>query len=232
MAGVVIVTGCSSGLGLSTSVELVKEGYHVVGVDVQPSPQETSSTFEFHLLDLSGTLRDEDFSSIIQDRPIHALVCVAGISKGAKLSALTDEDWAHSLQVNLTSVMQLCRSSHDHIVDGGRIVLIGSPVGIAGAKKPSYAASKAGLHGLTMSISREFGPRQILVNTVLPGPMITGMTSDWSDERRESIAQETRLGRLCEPVEVARMIVFLLSKDCTFLTASLIDMTAGSLFGH
>lgn len=232
MSNIVIVTGCSSGLGLATSIELVSEGYHVVGIDVQPSPQEASPLFEFHSLDLSGTIRNEEFQNIIQDRAIHALVCCAGVSKGAKLSELTDEDWAFSLQVNLTSVMQLCRSTTNHLVDGGRIVLIGSPVSIAGAKKPSYAASKAGLHGLTMSISRELGPRQILVNTILPGPMITGMTSDWSEKRRESIAQETRLARLCEPVEVARMIKFLLSKDCTYLTASMIDMTAGSLFGH
>ena len=83
-----------------------------------------------------------------------------------------------------------------------------------------------------MSVSRTLGKRQIQVNSILPGPMITGMTSDWSVEKRERIADETYLGRLCMPEEVAAVIRFLLSEECSYLTASVIDMTAGSMFGH
>ena len=94
--------------------------------------------------------------------------------------------------------MRICQLADSQLMDGGRIVLVGSPVAFAGANKPSYAASKAALHGLTMSVSRQLGKRGICVNTVLPGPMITGMTSDWSDEKRSRIAQETRLNRLAK----------------------------------
>jgi NAD(P)-dependent dehydrogenase (short-subunit alcohol dehydrogenase family) len=83
-----------------------------------------------------------------------------------------------------------------------------------------------------MSVSRDLGKRNILVNTILPGPMMTGMTEDWSQEKIDRISKETRLNRLCEPIEVANVINFLLSNQSSFMTASIVDMTAGSLFGH
>jgi NAD(P)-dependent dehydrogenase (short-subunit alcohol dehydrogenase family) len=83
-----------------------------------------------------------------------------------------------------------------------------------------------------MSVSRDLGKRNILVNTILPGPMMTGMTEDWSQEKIDRISKETRLNRLCEPMEVANVINFLLSNQSSFMTASIVDMTAGSLFGH
>jgi NAD(P)-dependent dehydrogenase (short-subunit alcohol dehydrogenase family) len=83
-----------------------------------------------------------------------------------------------------------------------------------------------------MSVSRDLGKRNILVNTILPGPMMTGMTEDWSQEKIDRISKETRLNRLCEPIEVANVINFLLSNQSSFMTASIVDLTAGSLFGH
>ena len=83
-----------------------------------------------------------------------------------------------------------------------------------------------------MSVSRDLGKRNILVNTILPGPMMTGMTEDWSQEKIDRISTETRLNRLCEPMEVANVINFLLSNQSSFMTASIVDLTAGSLFGH
>jgi NAD(P)-dependent dehydrogenase (short-subunit alcohol dehydrogenase family) len=83
-----------------------------------------------------------------------------------------------------------------------------------------------------MSVSRDLGRRNILVNTILPGPMMTGMTEDWSQEKIDRNSKETRLNRLCEPIEVANVINFLLSNQSSFMTASIVDLTAGSLFGH
>jgi NAD(P)-dependent dehydrogenase (short-subunit alcohol dehydrogenase family) len=105
-------------------------------------------------------------------------------------------------------------------------------VAIAGARKPSYAASKAALHGLTMSVSRSFGKRGICVNTVLPGPMITGMTKDWPVEKRASIANETRLKRLAKPEDVAYVITQMLDKKWSYMSSSIVDLTCGSLYGH
>ena len=114
----------------------------------------------------------------------------------------------------------------------GSILNVGSPVGIVGARKPQYAASKAALHGLTMSAARALGSDGIRVNLLLPGPTITGMTADWSEEQRERVAQGTFLKRMCQPEEIGEMVAFLVSDNSRYLTASVIDMTAGSMMGH
>ena len=128
--------------------------------------------------------------------------------------------------------MRICQLADLHMMDGGRIVLVGSPVAFAGANKPSYAASKAALHGLTMSISRQFGKRGICVNTVLPGPMITGMTNDWSEEKRLRIAEETRLNRLAKPEDIAHVIGQMMGEKWSYMSAAIVDMTCGSMYGH
>ena len=136
------------------------------------------------------------------------------------------------MQVNVTSAMLICQLADELMVDNGRIILVSSPVAITGARKPSYAASKAALHGLTMSVSRSFGKRGICVNTVLPGPMITGMTNDWPVQRRASIASETRLNRLAKPEDVAYVITQMLDGKWSYMSSSIVDLTCGSLYGH
>lgn len=232
MSTLCIVTGSSSGLGLATSAHLVGLGYTVLGLDLNPPEGILSPHFEFLKLDLSEPNLENLVLGALADRQLHGIVHCAAVSKGNNITNLTDEDWNSSLEINLSSAMRLCRLASTTMVDFGKIILIGSPVAFAGATKPSYAATKAGLHGLTMSVSRELGKRNILVNTILPGPMMTGMTSDWSEEKIARISKETRLNRFCKPIEVAHTIAFLLSKECSFMTASMVDMTAGSMFGH
>lgn len=228
----VVITGTSSGLGLETSIHLLEEGYTVIGIDINPQTGISHPRFESVTMDLSCVSLEQTVVEVLSERTLYAMIHCAGVSIGDKVSRLSDKDWSKSIEVNLTSAMRLCRLSSKHMIEGGRILLIGSPVGLVGANKPSYAASKAGLHALTMSVSREVGLRGILVNTILPGPMFSGMTSDWSQEKQNRIASETRIGRLCDPMEVAQLIGFLLSSQCSYMTASIIDMTAGSMFGH
>lgn len=232
MNGITVVTGCSSGLGRATCTLLLDLGYDVIGLDQNPNCGIDHPNFSLVHCDLIDKNLELILSAALVGRGLYAIVHCAGVSIGGKIGDLTDNDWDLSLETNLGSAMRLCRLAATQMLDGGRIVLIGSPVAFAGANKPSYAASKAGLHGLTMSVSRDLGKRNILVNTILPGPMMTGMTEDWSQEKIDRISKETRLNRLCEPMEVANVINFLLSKQSSFMTASIVDMTAGSLFGH
>ncbi|WP_299311920.1 SDR family oxidoreductase, partial [uncultured Halomonas sp.] len=162
------------------------------------------------------------------------LVNLVGVSRGKPIEQLEDNDWAASFDINVTPAMRLIRlvAPGMRTAGAGSIVNVGSPVGLVGANKPSYAASKAALHGLTMSAARNLGSSGVRVNLLLPGPTITEMTRDWPEERRRAVAQGTFLKRLCQPEEIADMIAFLLGDRSTYLTGSVIDMTAGSLWGH
>ncbi len=227
---VVLVTGTSSGLGKATAKILLKHNFCVIGVD-RLSTKIQHDAYTHLEMDLA-----QFDAELIQNKLVcgdwFGFIHCAGISQGGKLDSLSVEDWNLSLDVNVTSAMKICQLADSHMMDGGRILLVGSPVGIAGANKPSYAASKAALHGLTMSVSRQLGKRDICVNTVLPGPMITGMTSDWSDEKRDGIAQETRLNRLAKPEDIAYVMVQMMAEKWSYMSASLVDLTCGSLYGH
>ena len=83
-----------------------------------------------------------------------------------------------------------------------------------------------------MSAARHYGPAKIRVNLVLPGPVITYMTEDWSLAKREAIAGETHLGRLCQPEEIASLLSFLVSDRNLYMSGSVVDMTCGSMYGH
>ncbi len=227
---IILVTGTSSGLGLATANLLLNQNFNVIGIDQYSTRiQHTAYThLEMDLAQFDANL----ILNELTDRNWSGFIHCAGISQGSKLDSLSIEDWNRSIDVNVTSAMRICQLADSHMIDGGRIILVGSPVAFAGANKPSYAASKAALHGLTMSVSRQLGKRGICVNTVLPGPMITGMTKDWSEEKRVRIAEETRLNRLAKPEDVAHVMVQMMGEKWSYMSASIIDMTCGSMYGH
>ena len=235
MPKTVIVTGSSSGLGMELCRELLQcEDYSVIGIDIS----ETTKLDEgLHYLqaDLSNRTNVnklvEEIGKLTHNS-LYGIVNVAGISVGKSIVGMNDDDWDKMIEVNLTAPALLISKLQDSMMDGGRIVNVSSPVSVTGSNKPGYSASKAGMHGLTMSVAKNLGPRNILVNTVFPGPMITGMTQKWSQEKRDSIATESFLGRLTTPEEVARGIKFLLDPSTTGITGSVLDFTAGSMFTH
>ena len=234
----VLVTGSSSGLGRALCNHLSEsQNFNVIAVDIIESVK-LQDNLHFIQTDLS----DRESINNLSDRVrqyiseingyLHAIVNVAGISLGKSIVGMDENDWDKMLQVNLTSPALLISKLQDIMVDGGRIVNVSSPVSVTGSNKPGYSASKAGMHGLTMSVAKNLGPRNILVNTVFPGPMITGMTQKWSQDKRDSIATESFLGRLTTSEEVANGIKFLLNPETTGITGSILDFTAGSMFTH
>ena len=231
----VVVTGCSSGLGSALSKLLIDLGrYSVIGLDINESDF-VDENYHFISSDLSDRKSIEDLvNNVIQisGKSLYGIVNVAGISVGKSIVGMDENDWDKMLQVNLTSPALLISKLQDIMVEGGRIVNVSSPVSVTGSNKPGYSASKAGMHGLTMSVAKNLGPRNILVNTVFPGPMITGMTQKWSQDKRDSIATESFLGRLTTSEEVANGIKFLLNPETTGITGSILDFTAGSMFTH
>ena len=206
----------------------------MIGLDINKSDIQ-SNDFHFIESDLSNRTSVNQLVEEIgklTHNSLYGIVNVAGISVGKSIVGMEQEDWDKMIQVNLTAPAFLISKLQDIMVDGGRIVNVSSPVSVTGSNKPGYSASKAGMHGLTMSVAKNLGPRNILVNTVFPGPMITGMTQKWSQGKRDSIATESFLGRLTTPEEVANGIKFLLDPATTGITGSILDYTAGSMFTH
>ncbi|MDQ7005491.1 MAG: SDR family oxidoreductase [Ghiorsea sp.] len=235
----VVITGATGGMGRAITRHLLKD-YRIIaiGQNIQaltPCLQDVAicdlATYE---VDIATTDWVDQLDTLLNDSPLHGIVNLAGVSCGDSLGQLTDADWNYSFAVNVTAPMKLIRWAAPHLKKHGQgsIINVGSPVGVLGARKSSYAASKSALHGLTMSVARELGKENIRANLLLPGPTITDMTRDWSEEKRQNIASGTFLKRLCEPEEIAQMISFLLSDDSSYMTGSVVDMTAGSMLGH
>jgi len=235
----VIITGATGGMGRVLTHHLLKN-YRVIaiGQDIHDLTKNFApiqpSNLSMCEVDISKKDWTDQLNDLLNDAPLHGIVNLAGVSCGDSLEKLSDEDWDYSFAVNVTAPMKLIRWAAPHLKKNGQgsIINVGSPVGMLGARKSSYAASKSALHGLTMSIARELGVFNIRVNILLPGPTITDMTEDWSEDKRQSIANGTFLKRLCKSEDIAKMIEFLLSDDSEYVTGSVVDMTVGSMLGH
>lgn len=235
----IVVTGAAGGMGSITCETLAAQGDQVIAIDSDASAlrQLAQGCGQIHAL--ATDLRSPDLIGQLMGRlaglpSVAGLVNMAGISSGNAIEQLEDEAWEKSFAVNVTPAMRLIRALAPTLRQrgGGSIVNVGSPVGLIGARKPSYAASKGALHGLTMSCARNLGPDGIRVNLLLPGTTITGMTQDWDEARRAEVAQGNFLKRLCTPQEIANVVAFLLGDASSYVTGSVVDMTAGGLWGH
>jgi len=238
----IVITGAAGGMGQALCHLMVEKGFYVLAIDHNQQRLEimsrdiSSEAFIPLVMDLKETgivnIVEHSLKNIF--RPVYGLVNLAGISQGDNLYNLTDDDWQDSFQVNAMVPMQLARMVAPKMKasGGGSIINVSSPVGLIGARKPSYAASKSALLGLTMSMARNLGKDNIRVNMVLPGATITFMTADWSKKKRQAIAENTFLGRLCEPKEFAKSVSFLLSEDSSYMTGAILDLTAGGMVGH
>jgi len=235
----VILTGATGGMG-RTVTRMLLDQYRVIaiGQDIQSLASELKDVDSSDLVMMEADMTESEWvkalDSLLPIVKLHGIVNLAGVSCGDSLEQLSDEAWNRSFAVNITAPMQLIRWATPHLKCAGKgsIINVGSPVGILGARKSSYAASKSALHGLTMSVARELGVDNIRANLLLPGPTITDMTRDWSEDKRQAIANGTFLKRLCTPEEIASMILFLLSDASAYVTGSVVDMTAGSMMGH
>lgn len=233
----ILITGAAGGMGRQCCQYFCELGWHVLAIDHNES--RLNAIANNMITPLCVDLADETLLEKIQIAleslpPLWGLVNLAGISQGSTLDKLTNDDWQRSFDVNVTAPFRLIKFVVPFMQKngGGSIVNVSSPVGYIGAKKPSYAASKSALHGLTMSVARQVGVDNIRLNLLLPGTTMTEMTKDWSEERQQAIAEETLLKRLCTPQEVAEVIAFLLSSHSRYISGSVVDMTCGGMWGH
>jgi 3-oxoacyl-[acyl-carrier protein] reductase len=162
--------------------------------------------------------------------PIAILVCNAGITRDNLIMKLSDDDWRAVIDTNLGGAFFTCRAVARPMLKrrAGAIVAMSSVVGVHGnAGQTNYAASKAGLIGLTKSLAKELGGRGIRVNAVAPGYISTQLTDALPEPAREAILASTPLGRLGEPADVARAVRFLVSDAAAFVTGDVLAVDGG-----
>ena len=163
---------------------------------------------------------------------LDVLVNNAGITRDKLMLRMTDDDWDRVLTVNLKGAFILTRAAARIMMRqrSGKIVNISSVVGVMGnAGQANYAASKAGLIGLTKSTAKEFASRGITVNAVAPGYVETEMTHVLSEEQRNAFLSVIPLRRGCSPEEVADTITFLSSSRANYITGQVINVDGGMI---
>jgi 3-oxoacyl-[acyl-carrier protein] reductase len=158
------------------------------------------------------------------------LVSNAGITRDMLALRMKDEDWAAVIDLNLTAAFRLSRAALRGMMKRrfGRIVGITSIVGVTGnAGQANYAASKAGMIGMTKALAQEVASRQITVNCVAPGFIETPMTAGLNDKQRESLLANVPSGRLGLPAEVAAAVVYLASTEASYVTGQTLHVNGG-----
>jgi 3-oxoacyl-[acyl-carrier protein] reductase len=167
--------------------------------------------------------------------PIEVLVANAGITKDTLLLRMTDADFEEVVNTNLNGVFRVVRRVTKGMLKAkfGRIILIGSVVGLLGsAGQVNYAATKSALVGLARSITRELGSKNITANVVAPGFINTDMTAELTEELAEKYKSQIPLGRFAESAEVAKVVVWLASDGANYISGAVIPVDGGLGMGH
>ena len=162
--------------------------------------------------------------------PIDILVNVAGITRDASLRKMTPEQWHAVIRSNLDSVFNATRSVIEGMLDRGfgRVISISSINGQKGQfGQTNYAASKAGMHGFTMSLAQEGARKGVTANTVSPGYIDSPMVNAVPEEVRKQIVAQIPVARLGQPQDIARVVVFLAADDAGFITGANIPVNGG-----
>jgi 3-oxoacyl-[acyl-carrier protein] reductase len=158
------------------------------------------------------------------------LVNNAGVTRDGLLVRMKDEDWDQVMATNLKGAFHCCRAFARPMMKQrwGRIVSVSSVVGLTGnAGQANYAASKAGLLGLTKAIAKELATRHITVNAVAPGFIETAMTEALTEKVREGLLAQIPMGRLGKPEDVASAVAFLCSEDAAYVTGQVLTVDGG-----
>lgn len=161
---------------------------------------------------------------------IDVLINNAGISQIKLFTDLTDEDWRNMIDTNLSGAFYVTREAIKPMISQkfGRIVFVGSMWGKVGAScEVHYSATKAALRGMTKALAKEVGPSGITVNCVEPGVILTDMNRELGEEILKELREETPIGRLGTPQEVAALIGFLASEDAGFITGQAMGIDGG-----
>jgi len=241
-----LVTGGTGGLGTAMCRALSDAGHSVVAnyftglgeQALQWQQQQLSEGYNFSIAE--GDVSDfEDCARMVAEieadhGPVDVLVNNAGITRDATLKRLSKEKWDAVLSTNLNSVFYMSKQVFEGMMERGygRIINISSVNGQRGQfGQGNYSAAKAGVHGFTMAAAQEGARKGVTVNSISPGYVGTEMVMAMKPEVIESITSEVPVGRLGEPWEIARVVVFLAAQESGYITGA--DMYVnGGLYMH
>jgi 3-oxoacyl-[acyl-carrier protein] reductase len=227
-----LVTGASKGIGRAIAQELARAGAAVV-VGYRSGKEEAEQLAS----ELGGDAVQADVSSpedakrlVEEAGDIDVLVNNAGLTRDGLLARMSDDDWRAVIETNLSSVFYTCRAVTRPMMKkrAGAIVNVSSIVGVHGNwGQTNYAASKAGIIGFTKSLARELGSRGVRANVVAPGYVKTQLTDVLPEEATQAMLQNTPLGRLGEPEDIAGAVRFLCSDEASFITGEVLLVDGG-----
>ncbi len=236
-----VVTGGSRGIGKACAFALARDGFDIIltynskaeeAAEVVKELEEFGVQAKACQLNVGdGEAIKEFFQSEIKDKvDFHVLVNNAGITKDGLILRMKDDDFDSVVQVNLRGSFMCMREASKLMSKRkqGRIINLSSVVGQSGnAGQVNYAATKAGVIGMTKSLAQELGSRNITVNAVAPGFIETDMTQVLSDEVKAEYAKKIPLGRLGTAVEVAEAVAFLASDKANYITGQVLAVNGG-----
>jgi 3-oxoacyl-[acyl-carrier protein] reductase len=234
---IAMITGGASGIGAGIARKFSQSGAHVAICDIDRSTgektaQDLGPNTRFYELDISSEASvNATVDNIARDLGrIDILVNNAGITNDKLILRMTESDWDRVIRINLTGTFLVTRAVAKHMIKqrAGRIVNIASVIGIIGnAGQANYAASKAGIIGLTKSCAKEFASRCITVNAIAPGFIQTRMTDILSEEAKNAYLKNIPLNRFGTPEDVANLARFLASDDAAYITGHVVNLDGG-----
>lgn len=243
---IALVTGGSRGIGQEICIRLAAMGANV-GINYvsnSAAAEQTLAAVEKNggkgFLTCFDVSDSEAVAQAVKDiteahGPVEILINNAGITRDGLMARMKDKDWDSVLNTNLKGAFTCSKAVMKGMMKKrwGRIVNITSVIGFLGnAGQVNYAAAKAGLVGLTKSMAREFASRNITVNCVAPGYIVTDMTSDLAEDIQDAIKAQVPLGTLGQPEDVAAAVAYLASPESGYVTGQTLHVNGGMYMGN
>ncbi|MCI8832809.1 MAG: SDR family NAD(P)-dependent oxidoreductase [Clostridia bacterium] len=237
MKKVILITGAAKGIGRGIVEELSKNGENIIIVNYNNSKREAielkekiEKNIEIYKADITNRIEVENMINYIIDKyeKIDVLINNAGISQIKMFNDITEEDWNYMITTNLTSAFFTTKAVANNMIHNknGCIINISSIWGIVGGScEVHYSASKAGLIGMSKALAKELGPSNIRVNVIAPGDIDTDMNNNLSEKSIEIIKEETPLGKIGKPIDIARCVRWLIEDE--FTTGQVISPNGG-----
>ena len=232
-----LVTGASGGIGAAIATALHGAGATVTLSGTRIEPLEAlAASLGSRVFVLPCNLADAEAVTALPKQAaevmgsVDILVNNAGITKDNLFMRMSDEEWSSVIEVNLTSTMRLCKGVVRGMMKArwGRIINISSVVGTNGnAGQANYAASKAGMVGMSKSLAYEVASRGITVNCVAPGFIATAMTDKLNEDQKAGILGQIPAGRMGEPAEIAAAVLYLASVEAGYVTGATLHVNGG-----